>query len=149
LEASSLPWIPLTAGTGVTLSRIAGDSSLSDFSHRFSINFINANLPQRIVQPTVLCQNSVYSFSFQMRRTTSVGTISLFGSVQAGSGALVQMTGGAVGSMLFASSPNIASLSVPVGTSALSGVIIIEAVLSGVTGAKEIYVEETSLAKVS
>jgi hypothetical protein len=49
----------------------------------------------------------------------------------------VQMAGGAVSSMLFTSSPNIASLSVPVGTSAVSGVVIIEASSSGVTGLRK------------
>jgi hypothetical protein len=59
------------------------------------------------------------------------------------------MAGGTVGSTLFAGAPNLAALSVSVGSSAVSGVIIIEAGFSGVTGAKEVYVDEVSLTKTS
>jgi hypothetical protein len=151
MHAISYCWHPvrLTAGTGVILSRIAGGAFLSGFSHRFTIDATNANLPQHIVQPIVLCPNSTYTLSFNMRRTTSVGTISVFGSVQAGSGSLVQMAGGTVGSTLFAGAPNFATFSVPVGGDAVSGVIIIKAGFSGVTGAKEVYVDEVSLTKTS
>jgi hypothetical protein len=59
------------------------------------------------------------------------------------------MAGGTVGSTLFAGAPNLATLSVPVGSGAVSSVIIIEAGFSGVTGAKEVYIDEVSLTKTS
>jgi hypothetical protein len=56
--------------------------------------------PQRLVQPVLLCPNNTYSSTFTAVKKTSVGMISVFGSVQAGSGALVLMAGGIVGNSL-------------------------------------------------
>jgi hypothetical protein len=61
----------------------------------------------------------------------------------------MQMTGRTVGCLTFAGAPNLESLSVPVGGSAVSGVAIIEVGFSDVSGAKEVYVKKISLTNVS
>ena len=78
------------------------------------------------------------------------GTAAVYGSMQAGSGNLVQMAGGALTySAVYAAVPNVASLVVPAGTGAVSGVIVIEAQFgpAGAGGAKEIVVDEVVLTR--
>jgi hypothetical protein len=151
-EPTSLsPWISLPAGVN-TNGRVAGGSSLSGFAYKFSIDAANPNLPQRLIQPIILCPNSTYTMSFNSRKTTSVGTVSVVGGVQVGSGSLVQMAGGAVtGMVLYAVAPSIANLVVPAGTGAVSGVVVIEATFgpAATSGAKEVLIDEVVLVKVA
>ncbi|KAH7079188.1 hypothetical protein BKA63DRAFT_601382 [Paraphoma chrysanthemicola] len=149
-ESTALsPWIQLSAGT-VSSGRALGGSGLSAYAYKFSIDATNPNLPQRLIQPVLLCPNSTYTLSFKALRKTSVGTISVVGSVQAGNGALVAMAGGVVSnSLLYGGVGSIASLSLPVGTGAVPGVLVLEATFgpSGTLGAKEVFVDEVVLAR--
>lgn len=88
--------------------------------------------------------------SFNSRRTTSVGTISVIASVQAGTGAYVQMAGGTVtGTLTYAASAPIGNLVVPAGTGAVAGVVVIEVNYTGALGAKEVLVDDVTLTKVA
>ncbi|KAH3910881.1 hypothetical protein HBH56_137550 [Parastagonospora nodorum] len=147
-EPSSLsPWIQLSAGT-VTSGRINGGSGLSSFAYKFTIDSANPNLPQRIVQPISLCPGSTYSMSFNSRQSTATGSISVIGSVQVGSGALVQMAGGQVtGGLTYAAAGSVASLSVPAGQVPVAAVVIMEATFSGSLGVKEAYIDEVYLTR--
>ena len=90
--------------------------------------------------------------TFNARKTLSLGTVSVIGSVQAGSGSLVHMAGGTItNSILFAAVANIGSLVVPAGTGAVAGVIMIEATFgpAGTLGAKEVLIDEVVLMKMA
>jgi hypothetical protein len=149
-ESSSLsPWIPLSAGV-VTSGRVAGGSSLSGYAYKFSIDAANPNLPQRLIQPVSLCPNSTYSLKFNSRQSIATGTVSIVGSVQVGTSALLQLAGRAVtGTTLYAAASSTGNMVVPAGTGAVAGVLIIEATFgpSGVLGAKEAYIDEVTLIK--
>jgi len=82
-----------------------------------------------------------------MRMSTVYGSGSIFGSVQAGTGSLVQMAGGLLEySLLYVPAGAIAKLTLPTGNAAVPGVIVIEASFTG-TGNKEIYVDAIALTK--
>jgi len=85
--------------------------------------------------------------SFNSRQSTT-GSISVTGSVQVGTGALVQMAGGQVtGGLTYAAAGSVASLSVPAGQVPVAAVVIMEATFSGSLGAKEAYIDEVYLVR--
>jgi hypothetical protein len=104
-------------------------------SYRFTIDAANPNLPHRLIQPILLFSNSTYSMSFNSRKTTRVGSISVVGSVQAGTGAFVQLAGGSVtGTLTYAASVAIGNLVVRAGGVAVAGVVVLEVSYSGALG---------------
>lgn len=84
-----------------------------------------------------------------MRRLTTVGTISISGGIQLGSGAYVSMAGGTVASFLFTAAPNIATLSIPAGSGLVTGVLMLEVTFTGALGAKEVYIDDVILTKTA
>jgi hypothetical protein len=73
--------------------------------------------------------------SFNSRKTTRVGSISVVGSVQAGTGAFVQLAGGSVtGTLTYAASVAIGNLVVRAGGVAVAGVVVLEVSYSGALG---------------
>ncbi|KAH8710167.1 hypothetical protein GQ44DRAFT_763117 [Phaeosphaeriaceae sp. PMI808] len=146
----------MTAGT-VTSGRAIGGLTLNQglnilsYGYKFGIGLANPNLPQRIVQPILLCPGSTYALSFQARKNLSLDTVSVIGSVQTGGEGLVQMAGGAItGTLLYGGVPSIGNLAAPAGTGAVAGVIVIEATFgpAGTLGAKEVFIDEVVLTKV-
>jgi hypothetical protein len=143
------PWIALSAGV-VSSGRINGGSGLSGFAYKFTLDAANPNLPQRLVQPLSLCPGSTYTMSFNSRQSIATGSVSIIGSVQVGSGSLVQMAGGTVtGSTFYAAAGSISNLVVAAGSVPVAAVLIIEATFgpSGTGGAKEAYIDEVYLNK--
>jgi hypothetical protein len=99
----------------------------------------------------MLCPNSTYALAFKVRQTTTIGNISVIGSIQAGTGALIQMAGGLATSSLYVVATGIGNLVVPVGTGSVAAVVVIEASFGpmGTLAAKEVYLDEILLNRIA
>ncbi|KAH7402807.1 hypothetical protein BKA66DRAFT_604346 [Pyrenochaeta sp. MPI-SDFR-AT-0127] len=146
-EAAAIaPWTLLSAGSG-TFGRAAGGASGSSNSYRFAIDATNPNLPQRLIQPVLLCPGSTYTLAAQTRRTLGVGTIVVTGGIQFGSGTFVQLVGSTVTSIGFTPAAFLTTLTVPSGKALVAGILVFEVTFYGATGAKEVFIDEVTLTR--
>lgn len=142
------PWSLLSSGPGM-FDRVTGGASFSSYTYRMAIDSVNPNLPQRLIQPVLLCPGSIYALSFQTRRTAGVGSIVVTGGVQFESETLVKLVGNTVSSLLFTAATSLTTLIVPPGPSVVAGVVVIEAIFYGPNGVKEVFIDDVVLSRLA
>jgi hypothetical protein len=143
-------WVSFTSSPGDIAERQALGADGSSFSFRSRISSTNSNTPQRLLQSVSLCPGTTYRLTFQARRATTAGSISVIGYAGVAGTAASPLVGGLVSSSVFQSAPEIlGTITVPSGSAPVSALVYLDITFSGGTGsAKEVAIDNVNLVVV-